>query len=78
MKSKSAIRKRISILTALIIEHELRILEWIESEDQYSGEIDLSLERIRFFSRKIDAFEKQLAEAENLRKPKTESDFLKP
>lgn len=75
MKRISAIRKRISILTALIIEHELRILNWIESEDQYSGEIDRSLERIRFFSSKIDAFERQISEAENLRKPEIKSEI---
>lgn len=73
MKRISAIRKRISILTALIIEHEKRILSWIESDNQYSGEIDRSMERIRYFSGKIDAFERQLNAAENLKKPKTES-----
>lgn len=74
MKRISAIKKRISILTALIIEHELRILDWIESEDQYSGEIDRSMERIRYFSGKIAAFERQLNAAESLKKPKTESE----
>lgn len=73
MKRISAIKKRISILTALIIEHEKRILSWIESDSQYSHEIDRSMERIRFFSGKIDECQKQLNEAENLKKPKTES-----